>query len=244
MDSTENSSTEKKRKSIKPVASLSKRTEWACWMNGADSEWLSTPAAQRLASAFPHGLPQWLVKSQPWRLPTGAMFATVRKNLLQLTVKQCAAYLGVPQAQVRRWESGEDQLPLAAFEALRLQSETAFSQLSHRAWDGWYIDHRSGEFMSPDLGRLSFTPGDLNSVPTTFAELSQLRDIAKRQAFQINELEAENAALRTGSKVKTVAGELAAMHDRIGELLGELQTAAVLPFPSPKHQPALRKAAS
>lgn len=213
-------------------------------MHGADPEWFCSARAHELANAFPAGLPQWLLKSRPWQTPTGGMFAMVRKHLLRIDVRQCAAYLGVTQAQVRRWEKGEDSLPFAAFEAIRLQSETTFARLSHSSWDGWYIEQAGGRFVSPDCGRLDVSPGDLNALPAMLAEVSILRSTAEKQTRRIDELEAENAVLRAGQKVRAVAGELAEMHARIGDLLGELQTAEVLPFPVVPHQPALRKAAS
>lgn len=228
----------------KQPASITRRSEWACWMHGADPEWFCSARAQELANAFPAGLPQWLLKSRPWQRPTGGMFAMVRKHMLRIDVRQCAAYLGVTQAQVRRWEKGEDPLPLAAFEAIRLQSETTFARLSHSSWDGWYIEQTNGQFVSPDCGRLELSPGELNALPATLAEVSTLRSLTEKQARRIGELEAENAALRAGQKVRAVTAELAEMHARIGGLLGELQTADVLPFPVVPHQSVLRKAAS
>lgn len=225
-------------------ASITRRSEWACWMHGTDPEWFSSERAQELARAFPTGLPQWLVQSMPSRSPTGSTFAMVRKHMLRIDVRQCAAYLGVTQAQVRRWEKGEDPLPFAAFEAIRLQSETTFARLSNSLWDGWYIEQASGRFVSPDIGRLDLSPGDLNALPATLAEVSNLRSVTEKQTRRIDELEAENAALRAGQKVRAVTAELADMHERIGNLLGELQTAAVLPFPAVSNQPAKRKAAS
>jgi DNA-binding transcriptional regulator YiaG len=237
-------SSHKSIKAAKRPTALTKRSEWAAWMHGADPEWLASDKAQELARAFPQGLPQWLVKSRPWRPVTGKAFAMIRKHVLRLDVRQCAAYFEVSQAQVRRWESGEDALPIAAFEALRLQTETEFARLSHKVWDGWYIDEKSAELVSPDRGRLSLTPGDLNGVPGMLAERSILRALAADQERRLGELEAENAALRAGQKVRQVADELAEMHARIGDLLGELQTADVLPFPVANHQPVMRKVAS
>ena len=228
----------------KHPASITTRSEWACWMHGADPEWFWSKRAQELAQAFPTGLPQWLVKATPWRSPTGNTFAMVRKHMLRIDVRQCAAYLGVTQAQVRRWEKGDDPLPFAAFEAIRLQSETTFARLSNSVWDGWYIEQANGRFVSPDRGRLDLSPGDLNALPATLAEVSNLRFVTEKQTCRIDELEAENAALRAGQKVRAVTAELADMHERIGNLLGELQTAAVLPFPAVSNQPAKRKAAS
>lgn len=244
MDKQQDSKAGKNRKSIKEPRSLTKRTEWACWMHGADPEWFWSERSQVLANAFPAGLPQWLLKCSPWQSPTGSAFAVVRKHMLRINVRQCAAYLGVSQAQLRRWEKGEDPLPLAAYEAIRLQSETTFARLSHSTWDGWYVDQVSGQFVSPDHGRLALTPEELNALPMTLAEVSVLRSTTEKQARRIDELEAENAALRAGQKVRAVAGELAEMHERIGDLLSELQTAAVLPFPSASNHSALRKVAS
>lgn len=232
MATPKHSSDKNSRKRVKPLPSLTRRSEWACWMNGADPEWMGTSEAQRYARAFPGGMPQWLVQSEPWRPVTGARFRSLRRDVLDVNVAQCATYLGTSQAEVKRWEDGKALVPVAAFEALRLQSETVFARLSHRQWDGWFMHRKTGEFVSPDVGRLVVGPAELNLLPMVYADRKRLEQLAAEQAARIAELEAENAALRGGARVKAVATELEAMQGRIADLLGALRTADVIPFPN------------
>lgn len=231
MDKQQDSKAGKNRKSIKEPRSLTKHTEWACWMNGADPEWMSSGQAQRLARVFRHGLPQWLVQSEPWRPVTGQRFKTLRKDVLRLSLAQAAAYLNTTQAEITRWESDVAPVPVAAFEALRLQSVSSFGRLSHRRWDGWFIQRDTGEFVSPDVGRLSVGPVEINRLPMLYAERDTFKQLAEQQAARIGELEAENATLRSGKKVKAVSRELEAMQAQIERLLANIHTADVLQFP-------------
>lgn len=228
----QHSTDKKSRKRIKSLPSLTRRSEWACWMNGADPEWMGTPEAQRYARAFPDGMPQWLIQAEPWRQITGPRFRSLRRDVLGLSIAECAAYLNLSQAELKRWESDQTPVPVAAFEALRLHSESLFGRLSHRQWDGWFIHRQTGEFVSPDVGRLSLTPAELNTLPMMYADLRRLEQRNTEQVARIAELEAENTALRGGARVRAVATELEAMQDRIAGLLGALRTAEVIPFPA------------
>lgn len=219
-------------KTRKRSPALTERSKWACWMNGADPEWMHTDDARQFAAAFPKGLPQWLIRSDPWRKITGVQFKTLRRVVLGLSTAQCAAYLGVCSSSITRWESDSSPVPVAAFEALRLQSETMFSRLSHEQWDGWFFHRQTGEFVSPDVGRLAFKPAELNALPMLYAKLQCLEQTAAEQAARIDQLEAENAALRGGTRVKAVVSELESMQGQIAQLIGALRTADVIPFPT------------
>lgn len=61
------------------------------------------------------------------------------------------------QAEVKRWEDGKAPVPVAAFEALRLQSETVFARLSHRQWDGCFIHRDIRAKTSTDTGNLAWS---------------------------------------------------------------------------------------
>lgn len=220
------------RETRKRAPSITERSKWACWMNGADPEWMHSEEARRFAAAFPDGLPQWLIRSDPWRKIDGAKFKTLRRAILGLNVAQCAAYLGVSASTITRWESNSRPVPVSAFESLRLQSEAMFSRLSHAQWDGWFFHRETGEFVSPDVGRLAFKPAELNALPLLYANLQRLEQRAAEQAARIGQLEAENATLRSGARVKTVVSELESMHGQIANLIGALRTADVIPFPT------------
>ncbi len=244
MATTKHSRPAQKRKPGRAPVSISRKTEWASWMQGAHPEWFWSDEAKRYARAFNGVLPMWLVHAEPWREVTAERFKAMRSELLQLSVAQCAAYLCVSQAAVKRWESGEEGVPVAAFEALRQQSESVFCRMSHQQWDGWFIERQTGELVSPDVGKLALKPAELNALPMLYGELSMLRNDNAQKAARIDELEAENAALRAGLAVKAVAAELSDMQERIGEMLRSLHTADIVPFPVASDQPLLRKAAS
>lgn len=207
------------------------RSEWSYWAQGADPEWLDTPTAKRLAKAFGEAHPQWLIQSSPWRATTRERFKTMRKLIMRLTILQCASYLRVTPARITAWESGKIPVPFSAFEALRLQSETNFFKMSHRVWDGWYIEQQTGDLVSPDDGKISLQPKDLNTLRLTYGRLLSLESTCSSQVKRIDELEAENAALRGHDKVRAVTVELENMHAKIADLLSGMKTAEIHQFP-------------
>lgn len=232
----------KSRKSRKRIPVFTKRSEWAAWMNGADPEWLDTAQARELARVFDFHCPAWLIESEPWRQVNGGRFKGFRESITGLTVAQCAAYLRVHPASVRRWESGEVEVPFAAFEVLRLLYYTAAQRLSHKHWDGWFINPKTGELVSPDIGRLAVRPEEINGLPLLYQERAMLKQQVSSQAAQIAALQTENAAIRSSDTSRKVAAELEAMQERISELLGSVRTAQIFEF---NQAPAeLRRAAS
>lgn len=208
---------------------LSKRSAWAANMHGADPEWLHTKEAHKLAIVFGGNFPGWLIESEPWQPVTPGGFRFLRSFMLQLSTEQCGAYLGIHRTTICRWESGDVPVPKAAYEALRLLSRTAMQRLSHKHWDGWFIN-RDGELISPDNGRLSVKPGEINSLPTLYGRLSNLEFEIARQTEAISFLRAENTALRSGDRSRQTAAELEAMQERIAGLLADINTAEIIEF--------------
>lgn len=239
MASRQHSKTKNSRKRI-PL--FTKRSEWAAWMNGADPEWMDTPQARELARVFQFHAPAWLIASEPWREVDGRRFQIFRESVFRLTVAQCAAYLRVHPATVRRWESGDVEVPFASFEVLRLQCYTAAQRLSHKHWDGWFINPKTGELVSPDLGRLAVKPEEINGLPLLYQDRSSLRDQVAAQARQIAALQAENTKLRQSNISRQVAAELEAMQERIAGMLDSVRTAEIIEFNKPA--PQLRMAAN
>ena len=215
----------------KTPRAISRRSEWAHFMNGADPEWFHTPASETLTEIFGDKHPQWLIKSKPWNPITPERFKVMRKLITRLTIQQCASYLRVPRAHVSAWESGKTPVPFSAFEALRLQSETNFFKMSHRVWDGWYIEQQTGKLISPDNGNIAVLPTELNTLLLTYGRLSSLEMTCTSQTKRIDELEAENAALRGQDKVRAVTIELENMQATIAELLSGMKTAEIRYFP-------------
>lgn len=226
----------KPRNSIKTARksrrSMSSRTAWAHWMQGADPEWLHSNEAREFARTFGEKQPLWLIQSAPWKPVPPERFRIMRTNIMHLSVEQCATYLRVHRATVSRWEAGEGEVPFAAYEALRLQSETNIYKMSHRVWDGWFIDRKRGALISPNNAKIAVLPTELNSLLNTYSRLSSLEIETKTQQQRIDELEAENAALRGNKKVRAVAAELTDMQAKIADLLQSIQTAEIHQFPS------------
>lgn len=219
----------------KRVPSSSKRSDWMAHMHGADPEWLHTREARNLAIAFGGHFPAWLVESEPWHAATAERFHFLRTFMLRLSTEQCAAYLGIHRSTICRWESGDVAIPKTAYEVLRLLVRTAAQRLSHKHWDGWFIN-RDGEMVSPDHKRLTVKPGEINSLPALYSRLSSLELEVSRQEEEICALRAENNALRRGFSSSQATAELQAMQERINELLASLNTAAIIDFNQPANQ--------
>ncbi len=216
----------------KRVPSSSKRSDWAACMHGADPEWLHSREARNLAIVFDGHFPAWLIESEPWHPPTSDSFRFYRTFMLGLSTEQCGAYLGVHRATICRWESGDVPIPKAAYEVLRLLARTAAQRLSHKHWDGWFIN-REGELVSPDQGRLRVKPGEINSLRALYCQLSVLESNVTHQAETIAFLQAENTALRRGDRSRQTAAELQAMQERIADLLATINTAEIIGFNQP-----------
>lgn len=215
---------------VKPP-SVSERTRWACCMQGAEAAGVDDGRLEWLVDAFGPKLPQWLAASRPWVEVTGERFKALRL-ILPMTRKQCAAYLRLDRKTIERWETGKQKIQFPAYEALRLLSETIHARLSHRQWDGWFISQATGEFVSPDVGRLAVGPHELNRLPQLYADLAEARREVESQKTRADELEAENTRLRELFLSQGVTDELHAMHGRLSALLTQLNTARVYNLPA------------
>ena len=239
MATKQHNDSKKTRNSIK---SSSKRSDWAACMNGADPEWLHSRQAKGIAQVFDGYFPAWFIESEPWRAITGARFKFHRSNQLGLSVEQCAAYLHVHRSTILRWENESVEVTYAAFEALRLLSLTAGQRLSHKHWDGWFINRQTGELVSPNIGRLAVKPEEINGLPGLYNRLSTLMHPVEKLEGQVDALEAENAALRSNDRTRQIAAELENMQERITDLLAGVRTAEIIEFNTPAVE--LRRAAS
>lgn len=219
-----------RKNSRKRVPSSSKRSDWAAYMQGADPEWLSSREALDLAIVFDGHFPAWLIESEPWRKVSGVGFRTLRQMVLGISTEQCAAYLGIHRSTICRWESGEVEIPRAAYEVLRLLSVSACQRLSHKHWDGWFINRQTGELVSPDVGRLAVKPEEINGLPRLYNRLSNLMLHVANLEGQVEVLVVENAELRSGDKSRQITAELEAMQERIARILGSVRTAEIIEF--------------
>lgn len=205
-------------------AGPSEKTSWAYWMQAIE------PTDPAINATFPGYHPMWVQHSQ--RLVVGAEnFKSIRRHFLNITQTQAAAYLRVSLYELQAWEQGKKPVPFMAFELLRLVWQSTLSRMSHKAWDGWFID-KDGFLISPDAGRLKITPAELSYMPM----LLNLRDTMQREIEQLrknlNAQEAENTRLRTLFQTQGITQELETMQDRLAALLASIQTAQVIPFPT------------
>ncbi len=206
----------------------SKNTRWAYFMQAIE------PKSEAINKAFPDYHPQWVQMSQ-CLIVAPANFVSLRMAL-GMSRTQCAAYLRVDCRTIRRWENGEMAISFAAFELLRLISESVQFRMSHPAWDGWFMG-KDGTLNSPDIGGNGFTPELLNINFITNNQNATLRDDVARLQAELNEAHAENTKLRQLFVAQGVVDELAAMQDTINDLMARIATAKVIPFPIAADQP-------
>ena len=126
------------------------------------------------------------LKSQK-KTVSGENFKLIREHMVRMSREECAAYLRVHVATLRKWESGTIPVPFAVFELLRLLFENVQFKLSHDSWQGWFINSH-GKLVSPERGNLSFSPSDLSFI----RETHQANEIYRSE---IKRLEQENKKL-------------------------------------------------
>jgi hypothetical protein len=214
-------------KGYNPKAVPSEKSQWAYWMQAIE------PRDPAIDKAFPGYHPLWVQRSQ--RLSaSGEQFKYFRQHLLCITQKQCAAYLRVKLHAVQAWEQNRKPIPFMAFELLRLVFESATFKLSHKDWDGWFIEPKTGQLVSPDRGDLAFTPATLSYVPDAYRRMGNAEAEIPRLRAEISALKAEADELRgiihRGGLVEEIHGikaQLETLLNNIGET-----TAKVYPFPN------------
>lgn len=201
----------------------SEKTRWAYYMQAIE------PTSEAINNAFPDYHPQWVQLSQMCAI-SPAMFICLRQ-LLGLTQIQCAAYLRVGEASIRRWESGKARIPFAVFELMRLILDSVHFKFTHPDWDGWFVNEK-GVLHSPDIGGKGFTPEQLVWSSMTRSEAALLRNDVASLQNQLGESIAENAHLRQLFLNNGVLNELVSMQDKINGLMDRIGTAQVIPFHS------------
>lgn len=231
---TKKNTTRKKTRNRVPASS--KRSDWAACMNGADPEWLHSRQAKDIAQVFDGHFPAWFIESEPWKIVSGSRFKHLRTTMLGLTTEQCAAYLRIHRTTINRWENETADVTYSAFEALRLLSLSAGQRLSHKQWDGWFINRQSGELICPDNDRLAVKPEEIKGLPGLYNRLSILMLHVAKLEKQVGYLVDENTALRRGDKSRQLAAELVAMQERIADLLANVRTAEIIEFNPPAEE--------
>lgn len=212
----------------------SEKTRWAYWMQAIE------PTSEAISKAFPDYHPQWVQLSQRYTIAAES-FKGLRMSL-GMTVTQCAAYLRADPSTLHKWEKGVSPVPFAEFELLRLVLESVRFKMTHKNWDGWFINEH-GVLHSPDIGGKGFTPEQLVWSTMTRSEAALLRnDVAKLQS-QLDAAIAENTALREMFLDNGVTDEVAAMQEKLKVLMTRINTARVMPFVPVEIEQPLEKVA-
>lgn len=214
------------RPSPRPDVHPGDKSQWSYWMQAIE------PTDPAINEAFPGYHPLWVQRSQRLTV-SGEQFQFFRKYLLAITQKQCAAYLRVKLHAVQAWEQGRTPVPFMAFELLRLVFESATFKLSHKEWDGWFIDN-SGKLVSPDRGGLSFSPKDFSYVPDVYRRMGVAETENARLRAEVSALQQEAAELRDFIQSNGLLNELHSMKTQLEAMLASIgsTTAKVYQFPS------------
>jgi transcriptional regulator with XRE-family HTH domain len=157
------------------------KTLWSYYMQAIE------PVSREIDKAFPEYHPMWIINSQTAMI-SGKKFYHLREYVMKITQEQCAAYLRVKPCLINAWENEKKPVPFMAFELLRLVYETANFRLSHRDWAGWFVNE-VGRLVSPDVGNLSFSPGDLSGV-------NGVKQLARTYELENKQMKAEIEPLR------------------------------------------------
>lgn len=194
----------------KPNPYPNNTTLWSYFMQAIE------PSSTEINQAFPEYHPMWLIQSQR-KSVSAEYFKFMRERMLNMTRKECAAYLRVTIRTVQGWEIGRDAVPFMAFELLRLVSESVHFRLSNKDWQGWFISH-DGRLVSPDRGNLSFSPGELSFIRETHQVKSMYQADNARLREEIESLQSEVNEIRNGDGHRQLLDELKEIEEKLTEL--------------------------
>jgi len=156
-------------------------------------------------------------------------FRSMRQSV-RLTQIQCGELLDVHHNTIKKWEAGRRPVPSMAYHVLRLLFHSGGAMLTHPSWDGWQVAD-DGRLYAPG-GSYSFEADELaawwiksQQFRTLKADLAAVREA-------LSATEAENTELRALFVNQGIVAEIAAMQERLAELVGRLNTAKVIPLPT------------
>lgn len=172
-----------------------------------------------------------------------ASFKLWREHVLFMSVEQVAQMVRVNERTIRMWESGKSAIPFSMWWAMHCTLQDPEYFLDRPGFHDYYIeydhDRKQSVLCSRTWPDIRVTPTDLyvqRAATSKVFELEsrltakQLEVDAKQR--ELDDLTAENTRLRQMLKAGTVASELAAMHEHIGNLLTRMHTADVVEFPA------------
>lgn len=246
MKSTEKRSSGKKPKgkAARSKRVLTERSRWSYFMQGYNPDDDDSATVELITKVFGPVHPMWVIGFDPTRKVTPEKFKALREQVLRLTQMQTARYLRVGQTTLSGWERGTSPIPFSAYETLRLLADHVLFRLWHDMWDGWFINQKTGELVSPDVGRLSVTPADINAIPHLHSIASTYKLEYERLKRELQEAIAENTRIRELYLSGGITDELREMQDHVTTLLARIGTAHIADFPVPANpQTEHRKAA-
>lgn len=201
----------------KPNPYPDKATLWAYYMQAIE------PTSEEINKTFPEYHPLWIQQSQKIK-PSGEQLSHYREYCLGITQAQCASYLRISIRQIKLWELNKQPVPFIVFELLRLVHESVHFRLSHKDWNGWFVNEQ-GRLVCPDRGNLSFDPLDLTMV----REVQNANRVYLHQYQQLQRevapLKAEIEALKKVSYANALLGELSEIEHKLSSVLKKMTQA-------------------
>lgn len=143
-------------------------------------------------------------------------------------IRDMAAELGVHRRTVARWFKA-GKLPKSVEALLDITRNGNLGRI-HEEWDGWNIDAKTGELVTPIVYRArrrTYTWRDIFKIQITYQQLSALKSINAELSAKAGDQEKAIEELRA-----KVANQQRAM-ERLESCLAELTSTNVVPMDAP-----------
>lgn len=171
---------------------------------------------------------------------TPERFHELRRDVLLLNREQTARVLRVGRSTVANWESARNPVPFTAFLALLLIAESERYRLApDEQWRDWefiqWLPHGQKNpvtfFVNGKTGSCH-TAEDMEALAVHWSKLRVAALDSENCALRdkVLALTQENQEIRTLFRNSGVTAEMHGMKDRLGELLGRINTARLLDF--------------
>lgn len=182
---------------------------------------------------------RYILKKYEWVMQpqgiTAAAFKNWRLYSMMMTPEQLGELVRVNGRTIRNWENGTSEIPFSMWWVMHSTLQDPDYFLTRPGFHDFYIDYdrTTGEaqLCSRTWPDIRCTPTDLYFNRAALNKVSSLQGKVEQQEKTIADLTAENTRLRQMLKAGTVADELNAMHEHIGNLLKRMHTADIVTFP-------------
>lgn len=171
---------------------------------------------------------------------TSADFKNWRTIYMLMSPEQLAQLVREPVKNIIDWEAGRKPIPFSMWWVMHTTMQDPEVFLTRPGFHDFRIEYRNGvaHLCSERYPDICYTTEDLYATRAALQAVAKLQGALNRKEQQIQELQAENTRLRQMLKAGTVAAELKAMHDHIGDLMKRIHTADVVTFPDSEKAPA------